>query len=119
MLIYYKGIMQTLNYTPGQTATVILEVNDGYSNVRQDSLTTPVVLQIFKPDLSLMDGYVQEMTRLDTGLYIFKFVLPSGASAVGSYIVDISYTDPDGYDSSSTVQILVNAPYGQYGLTIG
>ena len=110
--------MQTLFYSPGMEATVLLEVTDGYSNVRQDSLTTPAVY-IIKPDLSLLDGYVQYMDRIGTGLYVFKFTIPSGGTSVGTYIADISYTDPEGYNSNSTVQIVVSAPYGIYNISIG
>lgn len=111
--------MQTLSYSPGQVATIFLEITDGYSNVRQDSLTTPLVMRIFKPDLTYMDGYIQEMDRIDVGLYTFKFTLPSGAAAVGSYLVDVAYTDPDGFNSNVAYQILVNSQFGQFGTTIG
>lgn len=111
--------MQILSYSPGQKVTIFLEVTDGYSNVRQDSLTIPVVVRIFKPDLTFLDGYVQEMDRLDTGLYTFQFTLPSGASAVGSYLVDVAYTDPDGFNSSAAFQIVVTASSGNFGVTIG
>lgn len=119
-------MIPVLSYSPGQTATIFLEVTDGYSNVRVDSTTTPVVNRIFMPDLTLMDGYVQDMTRIDTGLYTFQFVLPTGASAVGSYLVDVIYNSPftAGGNSGDDInyaayQIIVNAPFGNYGLTTG
>lgn len=111
--------MQVLSYFPGQIATIFLEVTDGYNNVREDSSTTPVVVRIFKPDLTYMDGYIQPMDRLDTGLYRFQFTIPTGASAVGSYLVDVAYTDPDGFNSSATFQVVVTAPFGNFGVTIG
>lgn len=111
--------MHILNYSPGQTVSIFLENTDGYQHVRQDSLTVPVVVRILKPDLTPMDGYAQFMDRIDTGLYTFQFVLPTGASAVGSYLVDVSYTDHDGFHSSALYQIVVNAAFGNYGITIG
>lgn len=111
--------MQVLSYFPGQVATIFLEVTDGYNNIREDSHTTPVVVRIFKPDLTYMDGYIQAMDRLDTGLYRFQFTIPTGAAAVGSYLVDVAYTDPGGFHSGALFQIVVTAPFGNFGVTIG
>ena len=73
-----------------------------------------------------MDGYPQNMTRLGLGLYTFQLAIPSGASAVGSYLVDIIYRSPftAGGDSGDDInyaayQIIVSAPYGLYGITTG
>ena len=119
-------MVQILSYSPGQVATIFLEVTDGYSNVRMDSLITPSIERIFYPDLSLADGYPQDMTRLDVGLYVFQLTLPSGASAVGSYLIDVIYRSPitAGGDPGDDVnyaayQIIVNAPFGNYGITVG
>ena len=86
--------MQILSYSPGQVATVFLEVTDGYSNVRVDSLIFPYVSKLILPDLSFADGYPQTMTRIDLGLYVYKFTLPKGASSIGSYLLDIRYRTP-------------------------
>jgi hypothetical protein len=119
-------MIPVLSYSPGQTATIFLEVTDGYSNVRVDSLTMPYIARIFYPDLSLADGYPQNMTRLDIGLYCFKIALPTGASAIGSYLVDVIYRSPftaggnTGDDVSyAAYQIIVNSPFGNYGITVG
>lgn len=113
-----------LSYFPGQTVTIFLEVTDGYSNVRANSVVTPTIDKILKPDLTPMDGYPQNMTYVETGLYTFQFVLPKGASAIGSYLVDVIYKNPfrAGGNSGDDInyaayQIIVNSPYGNYGIT--
>ncbi len=119
-------MIQALSYFPGQIATVFLEVTDGYSNVREDSLTIPSVVRVIFPDLSLAPSYPQDMTRLDVGLYTFQFTIPKGASAVGSYLIDVQYSLPQNFGgdpgddfSSAAFQIIVTAPFGNFGTTIG
>lgn len=110
-------MIQTLSYFPAQTATVFLETLDGYGQ-RADGYTIPVITRLVFPDLTLAAGYPTSMTKLDTGLYYYQFVLPSGAVSVGSYLVDIAYDNPGtGYMNTALYQIAVNAPYGFYGVT--
>lgn len=112
-----------LYYFPGQKATVFLETLNS-SGVRADGYTLPdgypFITRVIFPDLSLAAGFPQNMIKLDVGLYFFQFTLPTTASAVGSYLVDGYYKDP----SSSTYfnkifQIIVTAPFGNFGTTIG
>jgi hypothetical protein len=111
-------MIQTLSYAPGQAATIFLETLDGYG-VRHDAYSTPVITRLVFPTLTLAAGYPAPMTKLDTGLYYYLFVLPTGATAVGSYLVDISYINPaTGYTNTALYQIAVNAPYGNYSATI-
>lgn len=108
-----------LNYTPGQQVTFYQEVKDGY-NQRTDDGYIPVVTRIILPSFSLAAGYPQAMTRLDVGLYYFQFILPVGAAGVGTYFVDITYMDPDTtLMVNDSRQIIVTAPFGNYGVTIG
>lgn len=111
-----------LQYTPGQLVTILLETLNA-SGVRADGYTPPdgypIITNIYYPDFSLFTGYPQNMEKLDTGLYYFQFSLPTGAAAVGSYLVDGYHHVPgtsDGY-SKSLYQILVNAPFGIFGAT--
>lgn len=107
-------MLQTLSYFPGQTATVFLETLDGYGQ-RADGYPPPTITRIVFPDLTLAEGYPVEMTKLDVGLYYYQFVLPTGAIAVGSYFVDIEYTNPTTfYTNTAPYQIMVNAPFGNY-----
>ncbi len=108
-----------LNYTPGQQVTIFEEVKDGYGQ-RTDDGYVPVVTRIFPPSFNPLTGYPQLMTRLDTGLYYFQFTLPTGAVAVGSYLVDITYLNPvTQLLNTNTYQIVVTAPFGNFGVTIG
>lgn len=110
--------MQIINYSPGQKTTFFLETVDGYGE-RADGYALPVVTRIIFPDLSLASGFPQNMTKLDTGLYYYQFTLPIGATAVGSYFVDVSFTNLiNGMTNHAGYQIVVNAPYGNYGTSI-
>ena len=109
-----------LTAAPGQTVTIVFE-NLNSIGTRQDgydglSTSVPTVERIIFPNYSLASGYPQQMTRLDVGLYVFKFTLPISATAVGTYIVDILYEDPDiiGHDAQTLVQVVVTAPFGNY-----
>jgi hypothetical protein len=133
-------MLQTLFYSPGQTATIFVEtldengeradasldgylgpsMDDGYEDGYSDTYHHPMVMKLVFPDLSLADDYPVHMVKLDTGLFYYQFVLPSGATAVGSYLVDISYTDPTTlFTKTSLYQISVNSPYGNYSITAG
>lgn len=107
---------QALYYSPGQVATVILETfnSDGY---RQDSSSLPIVSRIIFPSFTLAANYPQSMVKLDTGLYYYQFTLPTGATAIGSYIVDVIYSDPvTSILKETAYQIICNAPYGNFGV---
>lgn len=111
--------MQSLNFYPGQKATVYLETvhADGY---RADSATQPIVARIIFPDLSLASGFPQNMTKLDTGLYYYQFVLPAGASSVGSYLVDTQFTNPTtNAINNQAYQILVAVNLGFASISPG
>ena len=109
--------MNILSYTPGQKVTIFLEVkdSDGY---RTDSLTTPLVKNIYFPDLT--DGYLttDTMTKVTDGIYTYQFTLSRGADAIGSYFVDVVYTDPVTTDFAfAGYQIICIAPFGNYGIS--
>jgi hypothetical protein len=107
------------NYTPGQLVTFYQEVKDGYDQ-RTDDGYIPVVTRIIVPGFTLACDYPRTMTRIDVGLFYFQFLLPNGASAVGTYFVDIIYMNPDtGLLVNASRQIVVTAPFGNFGLTPG
>lgn len=110
--------MQILSYFPGQKATIFLETVDGYGT-RTDSLTAPTIDRVVFPDLSLAIDFPQLMVKLDNGLYYFQFTLPTNGSSIGSYFVDISFTNPDnGRLNTQGQQIIVNAPFGNFGASV-
>ena len=131
-------MIQTLFYSPGQTATVFLEVlnssgerADGYSNDGYfaayadgywfpDGYAVPLINRLIFPDLTLAEDYPTFMTKLDVGFYYYQFILPKGAIAVGSYIVDMQYINPASLlINTSLYQISVNAPFGNFNATTG
>jgi hypothetical protein len=105
----------TLYHNPGQSVTIVLETHnsDGY---RADGYLFPVVDRIILPNLNLADDYPQSMIQLDTGLYYYKFTLGTGATSFGTYIVDVTYTDP-ATDNTTTIayQVVVTAVTGNFG----
>jgi hypothetical protein len=110
---------ETLSYFPGQLVTVFQEMKD-INGVRTDGYGAPVVSRIVLPTMTLASGYPQTMTRLDIGLYYFQFTLPTGAASVGSYLVDISFLNPTtGLPNNSTYQVVVTAPFGNFGVSVG
>jgi hypothetical protein len=111
--------MQTLYFSPGERATIFLDSFDSDS-IRADGYDLPVVSRIIFPDLSLATGFPTNMTKLDTGLYYFRFTLPLTASAVGSYLVDVTYWDPTGTVERQTLyHIIVTAPFGNFSVSPG
>lgn len=111
-------MIQTLNFFPGQKAAVFLETVDGYGT-RTDAPTLPIVSRILFPNLSLASGYPQNMVKLDTGLYYYTFTLPTGATAVGSYLVDVTFTNPANNETNSAAyQVIVSAPFGNYSASV-
>lgn len=105
--------MQVLYYFPGQEATIFLETVDNHG-ARIDSATQPAVTRIVFPDLSLATGFPQDMVKLDTGLYYFRFTLPTHAIAIGSYLVEVSYTNFNTFQNTVGYQIIVSAPFGNF-----
>lgn len=108
------GTITVLTHFPGQKVTIFLEVVDGYGRV--DSIDTPRIDGILMPDFSAMTGYPQNMGKVGTGLYVHQFTLPTGAAAIGSFLAEASYTYVDGYVNSQLYQVVVNAPFGNFGV---
>ncbi len=106
-----------LQHSPGQRVTLVLQLLDGYGS-RADSTDLPVITRIIFPDLTLAVNYPQYMIRIDTGLYIYSFDLPSKSTSVGTYIVDVSYEDQSDFTIKETYyQVVVTAPYGNYSVS--
>lgn len=106
---------QVLHYSPGQVVTIILETFnlDGY---RLDSSSLPLVSRVILPAFTLAANYPQSMIKLDTGLYYYQFTLLTGATSIGSYIVDVIYSDPvTAVIKETAYQVVCNAPFGNFG----
>lgn len=107
-----------LQYSPGQVATVTMSVfND--DGVLTDGYAAPSIAKIIMPSLALASGFPVNMTKISTGIYQYKFQLPSGASAVGSYVVQITYTTPDAVTKNEVVELHVNAPFANFSVSPG
>jgi hypothetical protein len=117
--------MLTLYYSPGQTVTLFLTTSDTNNNYYDgyydgyliDGYNLPVIHRIIYPNLT-SDGYFpQPMLKYDTGIYYYKFILPTGAASVGTYFVDIHYRDLYGNLNVSPYLIQVSSPFGLYSAT--
>lgn len=108
--------LTVLQHAPGQKATFYLETLDEFG-VRADGYT-PMVTRVILPDLSVAEDFPQLMQQLDVGLYYFQYTIPTGATAVGSYLVDVLYNKPGSLDYFNAIyQIVVSAPFGLYSVT--
>lgn len=79
---------------PKKTLTVAFEILNA-AGMRANSSSTPVVEKIYAQDFSLVGGYPKNMIQVGVGLYSFDFVTVAGPSALGTYIVDLSWSNPD------------------------
>lgn len=110
-----------LYHSPGQKASIFLETLNS-SGIRADGYTPPdgypVITRVIFPDLSLAEGFPQNMVKLDIGLYFFQFTLPISGGSIGSYLVDGYYNQPSTSNFLNTLfQLVVNAPFGFYSVT--
>lgn len=119
--------MSILFHTPGQQVTIVQQIlnsdgyrEDGYIGSQAGPSGEPVITRIILPSLTLSSGYPVVMSKIDTGFYNYSFILPSGASAVGTYLIDILWYHPTTYNlQQDIIQIVVTAPYGLYSSTVG
>lgn len=110
---------QTLSYFPGQQVTIFLTTTDGYGSFA-DGYFIPQINRIIFPNFTVSPNYPQTMIRYGIGVYYIQFTLPIGAIAIGSYLVDAMYDDPaTGFIKHKIYQIVVTAPFGNFGTTTG
>lgn len=71
------------------------------------------------PNVTVAAGFPKVMTKISTGLYQSKFQLPTGGSAVGSYVVQVDYTDPVGNSKNEIVEVVCTAPFANFSVSPG
>jgi hypothetical protein len=104
-----------LYYDAGQIATAVLETDyrDGYG-IPLDPIS-PVVAGVFDPNLAAISGFPQDMTRLGIldGVFLAKFYLPNGLTAVGTYLCLVRWVNPiTMYSEKRVYPIIVGVPFG-------
>lgn len=102
-----------LQYAPGSQVTILLETLDALG-VREDGYSIPSVVKVILPDLSESMLYPLNMVRIHTGLYYHKFTLPTGATAIGTYIIDLAWTTAANAPKQSIVQVVCSSSGGQF-----
>ena len=106
-----------INTNTGQTVRLVSQVLDGYSGARVDGYT-PIVTSVFFPDLTAAAGYPMAMTRVDTGLFVHGLVIPTGATALGTFVASVFYIQPNtGQEVWDTFLIQVGRPFGNASIT--
>lgn len=56
-------------------------------------VSTPQVMSIYFPDRSYSEGFPQTMTRLETGLYFYDIIIPTGLTSLGTFIASTMHTE--------------------------
>lgn len=84
----------SFNALPGQTITLCIQVVDNTGKLH-DGYQAPTLDFIKLPNGSSASGYPVVMTEIITGIWKISLVIPSGITAIGTYICSISYPDPD------------------------
>lgn len=100
-----------LSANPGQTIIIAVQTLDGYGS-RVDGYI-PQIDFVMAPSGSEFSGFPSQMTRITEGLYNSAISLPTGLSAVGTYLVSVSWLHPD-TNAPQYELFLINAglPFG-------
>ena len=102
----------SISANPGQTVGLVVEVLDGYGT-RVDGYA-PSLNSVFSPSNTALTGFSSTMTKLSTGLYRANLTLPSGSSAIGTYVASASWTDPENVTNTLYQAFVINValPFG-------
>lgn len=110
-------MLGVLHHTPGAQVSIILEILNDTTGVREDGYSTPKVQNIILPDLSESTLYPLDMVRISTGLYYHRFTLPTGAAGIGSYIVDLSWRDAANNPKQGFIQVICSSTAGSFSVS--
>lgn len=84
--------MLTLFANPGQRVLAAIQNLDAHGS-RTDGYSFPQVDFVIKPDGSYMSGFPVSMNLVTAGLFTYPITIPNGITAVGTYVVSISWPD--------------------------
>ena len=99
-----------ISVNPGQTAIIAVQTLDGYGQ-REDGYI-PQVDFVLDPSGEQLIGYPVAMSAIATGLYNSAIVIPTGITAVGTYLASVSYINIEGYVTSEIFLIHAARPFG-------
>ena len=106
-----SGSVTGLFANPGQTVVLAVEVLDGQGS-RVDGYQ-PTLNFVRGPDGSNLPDFPDLMIRDSVGLYNLGVSIPSGVSAIGTYIASASWTHPNlGVTQYQLFLINVALPFG-------
>ncbi len=133
VLMYFNGLKQqyAIDYTVSGSTAIYLSstpisaddviefiqvYNSSYGGDRINYSSPPAVMSVYFPDKSLAAGFPQNMTRLDTGLYVFDITIPSGSGYLGTFIVSTRHVETSAIQWN-TFLINVARPFGNSSAT--
>lgn len=97
---------------PGQQVNLAIQVLDNQGSL-SDGYQSPTVDFVINPDGYSMEGYPALMEQISTGVYRYLFEVPSGITALGSYLISCSWPHPDTNIFQNTLFTLnVAMPFG-------
>ena len=96
---------------PGQSVGVAVQVLD-LNDERIDGYV-PQIDYVINPAGTMQTGFPTAMTNEATGLYSLNISIPTGLTAVGTYIVSVSWLRPGtAFTQSEVFLINVALPFG-------
>lgn len=95
-----------LYVSPKFNTRVFIESVDGYG-VKANLLSLPIINKIIYPNLSFVIPTITTLTKVvgQIGMYYYNFITPN---MLGSYIVVISWVDPDDGLTKSLFHQIIN-----------
>jgi len=101
---------------PGQTIILAVEVLNN-NNSRVDGYT-PTLDFVLDPSGTALSGFPDAMTNISIGLFNLGVSIPSGITAIGTYIASASWVHPDtGFTQYGLFLINVALPFGTASAT--
>lgn len=96
---------------PGQSVGIVNQVLDA-NGERVDGYI-PQIDYVINPSGTMQSGFPANMTKESTGVYSLNVNIPSGITAVGTYIVSTSWTKPGTALTQYKVYLInVHLPFG-------
>ena len=99
-----------ISANPGQTVSLAGQTLDGYGE-RVDGYL-PQIDYVLNPAGTALAGYPANLTNDATGVWSLGVTIPSGITAVGTYIASISYPNPTSiYTSYELFLLHIHLPF--------
>lgn len=109
----------TISAVPGQTVLIAVQVTDNTGKLH-DGYEAPTIDFVRLPSGAAATGYPVVMTEYSLGIWTKSLVMPSGITALGSYLVSVSWPHPDtAVFQNELFLINVALPFGNSSVSPG